>query len=148
PLSLFRIVRRRSDVPFGGIVLCIAGFLFLCGLTALFGLLNIWFHGAIIVWSLVLTRVACALLAVATLLILRAFVPRILRIPTRRQWLSVQKELLRSEAQAEQKDKLLANVSHELRTPLAPLLGCLTDLEHRVEPFADTEIKGCIEVLR
>ena len=69
-------------------------------LTALLGLLNIWFHGPVIVWSLVLTRLGCALLAVATLLIIRAFVPRIMRIPTRRQWLSVQKELLRSEAQA------------------------------------------------
>src|SRR6187551_3816196 len=33
PFSLFRIVRRRSDVPFGWVVLCIAGFMFLCGLS-------------------------------------------------------------------------------------------------------------------
>src|ERR1044071_5437851 len=70
PFSLFRIVRRRSDVPFGGIVLCIAGFLFLCGVNALFALLTIWFQGPVVIWSLVLTRVATALLSVATLLIL------------------------------------------------------------------------------
>src|SRR2546423_7005534 len=62
PFSLFRIVRHRSDIPFGGIVLCVAGFLFLCGLTALFGLLNIWFHGPVLIWGLVLTRLGCALL--------------------------------------------------------------------------------------
>ncbi|HEV3394054.1 MAG TPA: response regulator [Chthoniobacterales bacterium] len=148
PFSLFRIVRRRSDVPFGGIVLCVAGFLFLCGLTALFGLLNIWFHGPVVIWSLVLTRVGCALLAVATLLILRALVPRILEIPSRASWLSVHKELLRAEAQTEERDKLLARVSHELRTPLAPLLASLTELDCRIVPFADPEVHDCIQILR
>jgi hypothetical protein len=65
PLPLFRIVRRRTDIPFGWVVLCVAGFLLLCGLSAFFGLLTIWFH----------TRVGTALLTVATLLILRALVP-------------------------------------------------------------------------
>ena len=148
PFSLFRIVRHRSDIPFGGIVLCVAGFLFLCGLTALFGLLNIWFHGPVLIWSLVLTRLGCALLAVATLLILRALVPRILEIPSRTQWLNVHRELLRVEAQVEERDKLLARVSHELRTPLAPLLASLTELNHRVVPFADPEVQDCIQILR
>jgi CheY-like chemotaxis protein len=148
PFSLFRIVRQRSDVPFGGIVLCIACFLFLCGLSAFFGLLNIWFHGPVVIWSLVLTHVGTALLAVATLLILHALVPRILEIPSREQWLAVHQNLLRAEASAEERNRLLANVSHELRTPLAPLLACLTELEHRVAPFTDPEIDDCIQVLR
>jgi CheY-like chemotaxis protein len=148
PFSLFQIVRQRSDVPFGGIVLCVAGFLFLCGLTALFGLLNIWFHGPVVIWSLVLTRLGCALLAVATLLILRALVPRILEIPSRADWLAVHKELLRADAQTEERDKLLARVSHELRTPLAPLLASLAELDHRVVPFADPEVHDCIQILR
>lgn len=129
PFSLFRIVRRRSDVPFGWIVLCIAGFLFLCGVNALFALLTIWFQGAIVIWSLVLTRVGTALLSVASLLILLALVPRILEIPSREQWLAVNNELLRAEAETEAKNKLLAVASYELRTPLAPLLGTLTELE-------------------
>ncbi|HUE41072.1 MAG TPA: response regulator [Chthoniobacterales bacterium] len=148
PFSLFRIVRQRDDVPFGWVVLCIAGFLFLCGLSAFLGLLNIWFHGPIAIWTLVLTQVGSSLLAVATLLILRALVPRILEIPTRAQWLALYKDLARAEARAEEKDKLLAAVSHELRTPLAPLLACLTNLEHRVAPFADPEIQDGIQVLR
>ena len=148
PFSLFRIVRKRSDIPFSGIVLCVAGFLFLCGLTAFFGLLNIWFHGPVVIWSLVLTRVGCALLAVATLFILRALVPRILEIPSRAEWLTVHKELLRVEAQVEERDKLLARVSHELRTPLAPLLASLTELDHRIVPFADPEVQDCIQILR
>ena len=148
PFSLFRIVRQRSDVPFGWVALCIAGFLFLVGLSAFFGLLNIWFHGPLVIWSLVLTHLGSALLAVATLLILRALVPRILEIPTRAQWLTLYKDLVRAEARAEEKDKLMAAVSHELHTPLAPLLACLTELEHRVSPFADPEINNCIQVLR
>lgn len=148
PFSLFRIVRERADVPFGWVVLCIAGFLFLCGLTAFFGLLNIWFHGPFVVWTLVLTRVGCALLSVATLLILRASVPRILKIPSTAQWLAVHTDLLRAEARAEERDKLLATVSHELRTPLAPLLVSLTELDHRVAPIADPEIHACIQLLR
>ena len=148
PFSLFRIVRERSDVPFGWIVLCIAGFLFLVGLSAFFGLVNIWFHGPLVIWSLVLIHLGSALLAVATLLILRALVPRILEIPTRAQWLALNKDLVRAETRAEEKDKLMAAVSHELRTPLAPLLACLTELEHRVSPFADPEINNCIQVVR
>src|SRR5204863_1865937 len=41
PFSLFRVVRHRSDVPFGWVVLCIGGFLFLCGLGAFIGLLTV-----------------------------------------------------------------------------------------------------------
>jgi CheY-like chemotaxis protein len=148
PFSLFRIVRRRSDVPFGGIVLCIAGFLFLCGVNALFALLTIWFQGPLVIWSLVLTRVATALLSVATLLILRALVPRILEIPSREQWLAVNNELLRAEAETEAKSKLLNVASHELRTPLAPLLATLTELEQHVAAHEVEAAEDCIEVLR
>jgi CheY-like chemotaxis protein len=148
PFSLFRIVRQRADVPFGGVVLCIAGFLFLLGISAFFGLLNIWFHGPIIIWCLVLTHVGSALLAVATLLILRALVPKILEIPSRTEWLAVHKDLFLAEARAEERDKLLARVSHELRTPLAPLLASLTELEQRLGSSSDPEIRNCIEVLR
>ena len=148
PFLLFRIVRERSDVPFGWVVLCIAAFLFLSGASAFLGLINIWFHGPIAIWTLVLTHLGSALLAVATLFILQALVPRILTIPTKTQWLHLQKDVIRAEASAEEKDKLLAAVSHELRTPLAPLLASLTELEHRLTSSADTEIKDCLQVLR
>jgi CheY-like chemotaxis protein len=148
PFSLFRIVRERSDVPFGWVVLCIAGFMFLLGISAFLGLLNIWFHGPVLIWALVLTHLCSALLAVGTLLILRALVPRILEIPTRAQWLALYKGLARAEASAEEKDKLLAAVSHELRTPLAPLLSCLTELEHHLESSPNPEIQNCLQVLR
>ncbi|HLW36706.1 MAG TPA: response regulator [Chthoniobacterales bacterium] len=148
PFSLFRIVRERADVPFGWIVLCIAGFLFLLGISAFLGLLNIWFHGPIVIWSLVLTHLGSSLLAVATLLILRALVPRILEIPSRAQWLALYKNLAGAEARAEEKEKLLAAVSHELRTPLAPLLVCLTELEQRLGPSADREIQNWVQIMR
>ena len=148
PFLLFRIVRERSDVPFGWIVYCVAGFLFLSGAAAFFALLNIWFHGPIIIWVLVLAHLGSALLAVATLFTLQALVPRILAIPTKAQWLELQKDVIRAEARAEEKDKLLAAVSHELRTPLAPLLASLTELEHRVAPLADVELNDCVRVLR
>lgn len=148
PFLLFRIVRERTDVPFGWVVLCIAGFLFLSGASAFLGLINIWFHGPIAIWSLVLTHLGSALLAVATLLILQALVPHILRIPTNAQWLDLQKDVIRAETRAEEKDKLLAAVSHELRTPLAPLLASLSELEHRVAPLADAELDHCVQVLR
>jgi CheY-like chemotaxis protein len=148
PFSLFRIVRHRADVPFGWVVLCIAGFLFLLGLSGFLGLSTIWFQGPALLWSLVLTRVAAALLAVGTLFSLRALVPRILEIPTHAEWLAVNNELLRAEAQAEAKDKLLAVASHELRTPLAPLLATLTELEQHVAPHNLAAVQECINVLR
>lgn len=148
PFSLFRIVRYRADVPFGWVVLCIAGFLFLIGISAFFGLITIWFQGPIVIWSLVLTRVAAALLSVATLLILRSLVPKILEIPTRSQWLALNNELLRAEAHAAATTKLLASVSHELRTPLAPLLATLTDLEQHLAHHDSPAVRDCIQVLR
>ena len=89
PFSLFRIVRHRPDVPFGWIVLCIAGFLFLLGISAFIGLLTVWLQSPVVIWALVLTRFATALLSIATLFILRALVPRILEIPTQEQWLAL-----------------------------------------------------------
>ena len=148
PFSLFRIVRRRSDVPFGWVVLCIAGFLFLCGINALFGLLTVWFQSPFVIWALVLTRVGAALLSVATLFLLRALVPRILEIPTQEQWMAVNNELLRAEAQTEANNNLLAVASHELRTPLAPLLATLTELEQHLEAHPVPAAQECIEVLR
>jgi CheY-like chemotaxis protein len=148
PFSLFRIVRQRSDIPFGWVVLCVAGFLFLIGLSAFLGLFTVWFHGPLLVWSLVLIRFAAALLSVATLLILRACVPRILEIPTREQWLAVNNGLLRAQAEAEAKDKLLASVSHELRTPLAPLLATLTELQQHLSSHDNPDVHECIQVLR
>ena len=148
PFSLFRIVRGRSDVPFGWVVLCIAGFLFLCGVSALISLFTLWFHGPAVIWGLSLIRVATALLAVATMLILRALVPRILEIPTREQWLAVNNDLLRVEAQADAHNKLLAVVSHELRTPLAPLLATLTDLEQHFAPNSHPSVRDSIDLLR
>jgi len=148
PFSFFRIVRQRPDVPFGWVVLCIAGFLFLCGLSVFAGLVMVWFQGPVVIWSLVTIRLAAVLLAVATLLILRALVPQILKIPTREQWLAVNNSLLRAEAESEARDKVLAVVSHELRTPLAPLLSTLTELQQHVAPFDDPEVHDCIQVLR
>jgi CheY-like chemotaxis protein len=148
PFSLFRIVRRRSDVPFGWVVLCIAGFLFLCGLTSFIALLTIWFQTPLVIWALVLARVATALLSIATLFVLRALVPRILEIPSQEQWLAVNNELLRAEAQTEANSKLLAAASHELRTPLAPLLATLTELEQHIAPHQVSAAQDCIEVLR
>ena len=148
PFSLFRIVRGRSDVPFGWVVLCIATFLFLCGLSALISLLTLWFHGPAVIWTLSVIRLPTALLAVATLFILRDLVPRILEIPTRAQWLAVNNELLRAEAQAEAKNKLLAVLGHELRTPLAPLLATLTELEQQVAPHNISAARECIQVMR
>src|SRR5260370_19421794 len=49
PLSLFRIVRERSAVPFGWGVLCIAAFLCLCCISTFLALLTVSFHGPVII---------------------------------------------------------------------------------------------------
>ena len=148
PFSLFRIVRQRSDVPFGWVVLCIAAFLFLCGLTAFVALLTIWVQSPLVIWALVLARVGTALFSIATLFTLRALVPRILEIPSQERWLALNNELLRAEARTEANNKLLAAASHELRTPLAPLLAALTELEQHIAPHQVPAAQDCIEVLR
>lgn len=148
PFSLFRIVRRRADVPFGWIVLCIAGFLFLTGINAFLGLMTVWSPSPFVIWTLVLTRVGTALLSIATLFILRAVVPRILEIPTLEQWRSVNNELMRAEAETEAKNKLLSVASHELRTPLAPLLATLTELEQHLAAHPVPGTQDCLLVLR
>jgi CheY-like chemotaxis protein len=148
PFSLFRIVRQRSDVPFGWVVLCIAAFLFLCGITAFFALLTIWLPNPLLLWAVILARVGTAFFAIATLFTLRSLVPRILEIPTQEQWLAVNNELLRAEAETEAKNKLLAVASHELRTPLAPLLATLTELEQDVASHNVAGASDCIKVLR
>jgi CheY-like chemotaxis protein len=102
----------------------------------------------LLLWALVLARVGTAFFAIATLFTLRSLVPRILEIPTQEQWLAVNNELLRAEAQTEAKNKLLAAASHELRTPLAPLLATLTELEQHIAPRQMPAAQDCIEVMR
>lgn len=148
PFSLFRIVRQRSDVPFGWVVLCIAAFLFLCGITAFFALLTIWLPNPLLLWAVILARVGTAFFAIATLFTLRSLVPRILEIPTQEQWLAVNNELLRAAAETEAKNKLLASASHELRTPLAPLLATLTELEQHIASHNVAAANDSIQVLR
>ena len=148
PFSLFRIVRQRSDVPFGWVVLCIAAFLFLCGITALVALLSIFFPNPLLLWAVILARVGTAFFAIATLFTLRSLVPRILEIPSQEQWLAINNELLRAEAETEAKNKLLAVASHELRTPLAPLLATLTELEQHIGSHNVAAANDCIQVLR
>lgn len=148
PFSLFRIVRKRSDVPFGWVVLCIAAFLFLCGLTALVALLSIFYPNPLLLWAVILARVGTAFFAIATLFTLRSLVPRILAIPTQQQWLSLNNDLLRAEAETDAKNKLLAVASHELRTPLAPLLATLTELEQQIASGNAAAAQESVQVLR
>src|SRR5271168_3252918 len=42
PLALARIVRRRKDVPFNGVVLCFAAFIILCGATHVMEVVTLW----------------------------------------------------------------------------------------------------------
>jgi len=79
PFALFRILRRRSEVPHPGLVALFASFILFCGLTHLMGIITLWYP----IYPVVgLLKLATGLVSAATAIALFRLVPDIVRLPS------------------------------------------------------------------
>jgi signal transduction histidine kinase/CheY-like chemotaxis protein len=141
PVGLYYLVReRRSEIPYPGILLMFAAFIFLCGSTHVMEIWTVWHPDY---RQAGLLKALTGIISVATMLALFRIMPRALQLRSPQQLQSeVQSrtaelgrvnEQLREQiaardlaqtqlrAQDQRKDEFLATLAHELRNPLAPI---------------------------
>jgi CheY-like chemotaxis protein len=145
---LYFVIRRRRDIPFDWIIACFGSFLLFASATAFCSLLSTINHGPVVIWALVITHVATALLSVITTMLLWALLPQLLAIPSISDLVAERTRAVSAQAETEAHNKFLAIVSHELRTPLAPLLGALSELDQTMAPLAIPGTDKLLRVLR
>jgi signal transduction histidine kinase/CheY-like chemotaxis protein len=141
PFGLYYLVReRRAEIPYPGILLMFAAFIFLCGTTHVMEIWTVWHPDY---RQAGLLKALTGAVSVATMLALFRIMPKALLL---RGPLQLQREVasrtaelaqvnvqLRAEiaardlaqtrlrTQDQRKDEFLATLAHELRNPLAPI---------------------------
>jgi signal transduction histidine kinase len=141
PFGLYYLVReRRAEIPYPGILLMFAAFIFLCGTTHVMEIWTVWHPDY---RQAGLLKALTGVVSVATMLALFRIIPKALLL---RGPLQLQREVtsrtaelaqvnvqLRGEiaardlaqtrlrTQDQRKDEFLATLAHELRNPLAPI---------------------------
>ena len=114
PLSLLRVVRGRDDIQHRGLILLFAGFILLCGLTHLLGVVTLWWP----IYPYVgMVKLATGLVSALTAIVLFRLIPTLISIPGYSQlekvneqlrekvveYEAAQAELLRTKAELEEK---------------------------------------------
>ncbi len=149
PVALWHFAKKRPDMPFSKVFILFATFIFLCGLTHVFGIIVLWLP----VYGIEgLVMLATGIASAATALFVWRVMPGALKIPSPLQLQELnhklstaydeveQKvqertselakanaELLEAKVKADEaniaKSEFLANMSHEIRTPMNAIIG-------------------------
>lgn len=90
PLSLVRIVRKRRDITYQWMLALFAVFILGCGTTHVFDVINIWQP---LYQYDVGIRIITALASIGTAVTLVVITPRLILIPSARQWKEMNEEL-------------------------------------------------------
>ena len=100
PLALIYLVLKRNDLAFNWIFVMFAAFIFLCGVTHLISLINVW-HGYYYLAGIL--KLATGVVSVATAIVCWKLIPKALSIPSNDEFraknemlLQMQEELLAS----------------------------------------------------
>ncbi|MGK7393701.1 MAG: sensor histidine kinase [Candidatus Cyclobacteriaceae bacterium M3_2C_046] len=104
PLALIYIFRRRNDFKYIWMIVLFAIFIFGCGLTHVFDVINIWkpYYRADSV-----VRVITAMASIGTAFVLVKVTPQLVKIPSAQQWKQVNKELETQLKQLQEKDRTI-----------------------------------------
>lgn len=107
PLALIYLVKKRTDLAFNWIFMMFAAFIFLCGITHLTSLINIW-HGYYYLEGI--AKFTTGLVSLFTAIMIWRLMPKALAIPSNDEFRTKNEALLRV-----QHELLEANQSLELR---------------------------------
>ena len=167
PVGIVYVARKRADTTFQPIYYLFAGFILACGITHVMGIVTLWYP---VYYFEGLTKVATALISVATALYVLPKLKHIMALPDLNKLSQMNNDLkqevefrkrteaslLVSQEQALQSQKtqaaFLANMSHEIRTPMNGVLGALnllldTDLKESQYRLADAAKKSARSLL-
>jgi signal transduction histidine kinase len=115
--ALIHSARRRRDLPFTRMLLCLGIFIVCCGLTRLMDVWNVWNTDY---WLEGFIKVVTAAASVPTAIMLWRALPAILSVPSQRQLRDANDSLARANRELE---AFTASVSHDLRSPLTTIAG-------------------------
>lgn len=112
PFALLTVMKRRGDVPFGGLVMLFASFILLCGLTHLMGIVTLWYP--IYPW-VGLLKLATGIVSMVTAVVLFRLIPTLVALPSPAH-LREANEALRQEVMAHEETLASLEATVEERT--------------------------------
>jgi len=102
PFFLIVFVRKRKDMPFTWIIFLFGLFILACGTTHIMHVIGLWWP---VNWQQATVDAICAVISLATAVVVWPYLPKILAIPSPNQLKMVNAELQRAYAEVEKKVK-------------------------------------------
>lgn len=134
PIFLIVFIRKRKDLPFSWILILFGLFILACGTTHVVHIVAIWWS---VDWWQASVDTSCALISVATAIVVWPILPKLLAIPSPEQLRIINNELQR------EKDKLLETqielqkaydeVDHRVKERTAELVIANNSLQEEIK---------------
>ncbi len=113
PFFLIVFVRKRKDMPFTWVIVLFGLFILACGTTHVVHVLGLWWE---VDWWQAIFDSICAIISLATAILLWPILPKLLSIPSPRQLREVNKELQKEEEKLLHTQKELQKAYSEIET--------------------------------
>ena len=152
PITLLYILRKRTDIPFNGIFLLFAAFIWFCGSGHAFDIWTLWHPNY---WISGWIRIITAVVSLATAIVLIERIPQILTLPSPQQMKEVNlqlqqkiKELKEREAIIREQEEFLRSIYENVREAIF-VVDVEADGEFRYQGFnpQTEEITGITNIL-
>jgi len=144
PSAMIYLIKRRDDLTFNWVFTLFASFIFLCGITHLINIVNIW-HGYYFIEGLF--KFTTGLVSLTTAIMIWKLMPQALAIPSNNDLIQKNRELLLVEEQLLESNKLLEQRVLERTYELEklatndPLLNIFN--RRKIMKYLSNEIKRC-----
>ena len=131
PVLLVYIFKKRNDFKFIWMMVLFAVFIFGCGLTHVFDVINIW-EPYYRIDSVI--RVITAIASIGTAIVLYKITPEIVKIPSVEEWKKVNQELQEQIQQLKEKDKIIEAIRQfEHLAEVVPQIMWTTDKNGQIQ---------------
>lgn len=136
PVALVAFVRARKDVRFNWVFWLFAAFIFLCGTTHLVDIAMIWYPAY---WVQGYAKLATALVSAATAIALWMLMPRLLKLPSNDQLMSLVAQLELEVVQRREAQARLDQLNEELERRVQDRTRELEAAERERERLKDAD---------